>query len=90
MIKGLFHQLSYAKLIRAQIPKVQKESQIFSVLLCIWDLCTQKQLKAARKTLMKSTLVIDGWEQIVFPLFEDVFPSPCRVTNERTTNDGQE
>jgi len=35
---GWFHQHAYSKLLCAQIPKVQKDSQVISVFLRFWDL----------------------------------------------------
>jgi len=42
----------YEKLLRAQIPKVQKESEVISIFLRFWDLY---RVKAACKTLVKLT-----------------------------------
>jgi len=39
---GEFHQHVYAQLLRKQIPKVQKDSQITSVFLRSWDHSVQK------------------------------------------------
>jgi hypothetical protein len=39
-----FYQHVYKKLLSAKIPKALKESQVISVFLHFWDLCTQKLL----------------------------------------------
>jgi len=39
---GRFHQHVYAKLLHAKIPKAQKDSQVISVFLHLWDLRVQK------------------------------------------------
>ncbi len=41
-LRGQFYQLAFAKLLCAQIPNVQKDSQFINVFLCFWDLWVQK------------------------------------------------
>ncbi len=43
-IWGQFCQYVYDQFLLAQIPKVQKESQVISVFLHFWDLRVQKML----------------------------------------------
>jgi len=46
-----FHQHAYAKLLHAQIPKLQKDIQVVSVFLRFWDLglISQRCLRAVFK-----------------------------------------
>ncbi len=65
-----FHQHAYAKLLWEQIPKAaHKDYQVISVFLRFWDLSGKK---AARKTLVKSTLDISqkNWIFLIFWFFE--------------------
>ncbi len=39
-----FHQHVYMQLLLSQIPQMQKDSQVISVVLQLWDLSGQKQL----------------------------------------------
>jgi len=39
---GLFHLHVYSQLLRAQIPKAKKDSQVISVFLRFWDLCAKR------------------------------------------------
>jgi len=52
VVQGSTSLTFYLKLLRAQIPKAQKESDTFTEFLCFWDLHT---LKLQANRLVKST-----------------------------------
>jgi hypothetical protein len=41
---GRFHQHVFEQLLRVQIPKAKKDSEVISVFLRFWNLCAQKLL----------------------------------------------
>jgi len=58
---GSISPLFYAKLLLAQITKVQKDTDDMAVFLCFWDL-----VQAANKTLVKSTTGRQFFTKVIF------------------------
>jgi hypothetical protein len=52
--QGLISPTFYSKLLLAQIPKIQKDTNNLAVFLCFWDLL-ESRAKALRETLAKLT-----------------------------------